>query len=135
MSEVITVEKSCPGCGKVISTEIVKDEFFESAVQIYKTASCWACYEYQKRLMKVDSLRSSLWIHLRKAEAKDKVNKFKAEDSSRYGAASAPSYEMNELSAKVKELRGQMETLDKKGQEIISERAEYITEQKERNTK
>ena len=83
MMEVVIVEKSCPGCGKQISAEIPRDDFFDSAVRLYKTAACWACHEYQRRLMKVDSLRSSLWIHLRKAEAKEKANKGKAEDSSR----------------------------------------------------
>lgn len=134
MSELVSVEKSCPGCGKLMSTEISRDDFFESAIQIYKTAACWACHEYQSRLMKVEGLRSSLWLHIRKAEEKEKAYKFKEENSSRYGSASAPSYELNELSAKVKGLRSQLETLDKKGQEIISEREEYLTEQKERNS-
>jgi hypothetical protein len=132
MSDEVIVEKSCPGCGKHISTEIPRNDFFESAIQLYKTAACWACYEYQRRLLKVEGLRSSLWIHLRKAEVKEKANKFKAEGSSRYGSSG---YQVTEESQKVKELRSQLETLDKKGQQIITEREEYKTEQKERNNK
>lgn len=129
-AEVVIVEKSCPECGKHISTEIPRDDFFDSAVRLYKTAACWVCYEYQRRLLNVGRLKSEIWIHLRKAEAKQKSTASKAGNSSRYGSQSGSSYQDNESSQKVNDLRGQMETLDKKEQTLVAEREEYKTEQK-----
>ena len=123
--ETVTVEKTCSRCGKKMSTELERNDFFKDAVRLYKVTDCWACGEFNKRLRKISTLKAEAWTHLKTAKAQKK----KAENSSRYGSRGA-SQQTSEATQQVKELRQQIETLEKKEQTLLAECQEYKNEQR-----
>jgi hypothetical protein len=123
--EKVTVEKTCSRCGKKMTTELERDDFFECALRLYKLTDCWACGEFHERLENISKLKAEAWEHLRTAKSQHK----KAEDSSRYGARGS-SQRVSETARQVIELRQQIETLGKKEQKLLAECQEYKNEQR-----
>ncbi len=123
--EIVKVEKTCSRCGKKMSTELERNDFFKDAVRLYKVTDCWACGEFDTRLRKIETLKAEAWTHLKTAKTRQK----KAENSSRYGSRGA-SQQTSEATQQVKELRQQIETLEKKEQTLLAECQDYKKEQK-----
>ena len=120
----VNVKKSCRQCGKSMSMEIERDDFFDSAVKLYKCAVCWACGEFATRRVRIQNLKLETWVKLRDAESARR----RASNSSRYSSGSDSS--TSETSKLEKDLRGQLEILEKKELALAAECQEYKTEQK-----
>ncbi len=123
--DLVIVKKSCGKCGKSMSMEIKRDDFFDSAVKLYKCAVSWACGEFATRALRIHELKKETGVKLRDAEAARR----RANNSSRYGSSGSDAT-ASETSRQEKDLRGQLEILEKKEQALAAECQEYKTEQK-----
>lgn len=123
--DFVNVKRRCSKCGKQISAEIERDDFFEEAVRLFKCAVCWACGEFATRRLRIDDLKKETWVKLRDAKSARR----KAKDSSRYGSRGSDAA-ASETSRQEKDLREQLEILAKKELALAAECQEYQTEQK-----
>ena len=123
--ETVTVEKTCSRCGKKMSTELERDDFFKESLRLYKVTDCWACGEFDTRLRKIAKLKAEAWTHLKSAKTQQK----RAEDSCRYGSRGS-SQQVGEATQQVMELRDYIKTLEEKEQTLLTECQDYKNEQK-----